>query len=59
MSDEAVTAFARDLAAEVDESVRSDEGSVYNEEEFTRMRAEQAAGEKKGRKRKAATQDGA
>jgi hypothetical protein len=37
MSDEVVTAFARDLAAEVDESVRSDEGSVYSEEEFTRI----------------------
>jgi hypothetical protein len=37
MNDEAVTAFARDLAAEVDEAIRSGLTGIYNEEEFTRI----------------------
>ena len=37
MSDVAVTAFARELAAEVEDSIRSGLGSIYNEEEFTQV----------------------
>ena len=35
--DEAIEAFAKELAAEVDEAVRAGDGSVYNEIEFTRI----------------------
>jgi AIPR protein len=37
MSDEALDLYARDLAAEVDDALRSDEGAVYSEEVFTRL----------------------
>ncbi|HZT26472.1 MAG TPA: AIPR family protein [Pseudolabrys sp.] len=37
MSDEAVELFARELAAEVDDAVHSGTGSIYSEEEFTRI----------------------
>lgn len=37
MSDEAIELFARELAAEVDDAVHSGTGSIYSEEEFTRI----------------------
>jgi hypothetical protein len=37
MSDEAIETFARDLAAEVDEAIHLGAGSIYSEEEFTRI----------------------
>lgn len=37
MSDDPIEIFARDLAAEVDEAVRSGTSSVFSEEEFTRL----------------------
>lgn len=37
MSDEAMEAFARELASEVDEAIQSGDGSIYSEEEFTRI----------------------
>jgi hypothetical protein len=37
MSDEAMETFARELAGEVDEAIRSGDGSIYSEEEFTRI----------------------
>ncbi|WP_316197045.1 AIPR family protein [Bradyrhizobium sp. SZCCHNS3053] len=37
MSDEAIEAFARELAGEVDEAIQSGQGSIYSEEEFTRV----------------------
>lgn len=37
MSDEAMETFARELAAEVDEAIQSGDGSIYSEEEFTRI----------------------
>lgn len=37
MSDEAIETFARELAAEVDEAIQSGGGSIYSEEEFTRI----------------------
>lgn len=45
MSDEAIDRFARELAAEVDEAVRSDEATVYSEVEFTRIVLERLAEE--------------
>src|SRR5437667_12249076 len=37
MSDEGMIRYARDLAAEVEEAVQSGEGTIYSEEEFTRI----------------------
>lgn len=37
MSDEAIETFARELAAEVEEAIQSGDGSIYSEEEFTRI----------------------
>src|SRR3954468_10008111 len=37
MSDEPLEAFARELASEVDEAIHSGDGSIYTEEEFTRI----------------------
>jgi hypothetical protein len=37
MSDEGVTAFARELGAEVEDATRPGAGGVYNEEEFLRI----------------------
>ncbi len=37
MSDEAIETFARELAAEVDEAIQSDDTSIYSEKEFTRI----------------------
>jgi len=37
MSDEAIETFARELAAEVDEATQCGDGSIYSEEEFTRI----------------------
>ncbi|SDT08859.1 AIPR family protein [Bradyrhizobium canariense] len=37
MTDEAMEAFARKLASEVDEAIQSGDGSIYSEEEFTRI----------------------
>jgi hypothetical protein len=37
MSDEALVNYARDLAAEVEESIQGQDGAVYSEEEFTRL----------------------
>lgn len=37
MTDEAMEAFARELASEVDEAIQSGDGSIYSEEEFTRI----------------------
>lgn len=37
MSDETMEAFARELAGEVDEAIQSGDGSIYSEEEFTRI----------------------
>jgi AIPR protein len=37
MSDEAMEAFARQLASEVDEAIQSGASSIYSEEEFTRI----------------------
>lgn len=37
MTEEAIEAFARELAAEVEDAVSSGTGSVYSEEEFTRL----------------------
>ncbi|WFU55726.1 AIPR family protein [Bradyrhizobium pachyrhizi] len=37
MSDEAIETFARELAAEVEEAIRSGDASIYSEEEFTRI----------------------
>lgn len=37
MSDEALETFARELAAEVEEAIRSGDNSIYSEEEFTRI----------------------
>ncbi|WP_050384044.1 AIPR family protein [Bradyrhizobium pachyrhizi] len=37
MSDEALDTFARELAAEVEEAIRSGDNSIYSEEEFTRI----------------------
>jgi hypothetical protein len=45
MSDEAIDRFVRELAAEVEEAVRSDEATVYSEVEFTRIVLERLAEE--------------
>src|SRR5947209_5219782 len=37
MSDEGLVQYAHDLAAEVEDAVRSGDGGVYDEEEFTRI----------------------
>jgi hypothetical protein len=37
MSDEVIETFARELAADVDDAVRSGDESIYSEEEFTRI----------------------
>lgn len=37
MSDEGLVQYARDLAAEIEEAIRSGDGAVYSEEEFTRV----------------------
>jgi len=37
MSEEALTKFARDLAAEVEESILTGDHSIYSEQEFTRI----------------------
>lgn len=37
MSEDAINGFARELAAEVDEAVRTGDGTVYSEVEFTRL----------------------
>jgi hypothetical protein len=37
VSDEGLVRYARDLSAEVDEAIQSGEGTVYSEEEFTRL----------------------
>ena len=37
MSDESLILYSRDLAAEVDDAIRSGDGAVYSEEEFTRI----------------------
>ena len=37
MSDDGLVQYARDLAAEVEDSIRTGDGAVYSEEEFTRI----------------------
>jgi len=37
MSDEGLVLYSRDLAAEIDDAIRSGDGAVYSEEEFTRI----------------------
>lgn len=37
MSDEVIETFARELAGEVEEAIQSGDGSIYSEEEFTRI----------------------
>jgi len=45
MSDGEVNAFARELVAEVEDTVRSGSGGVYSEEEFTRIVLDKLANE--------------
>jgi hypothetical protein len=45
MSDESIEAFARELAAEVEEAARAGHDSVYSEEEFTRLILDQLGDE--------------
>lgn len=37
MSDESLVQYSPDLAAEIEETIRSGDGAVYSEEEFTRF----------------------
>jgi AIPR protein len=37
MNDEGLVQYSRDLAAEIEEAIRSGDGAVYSEEEFTRV----------------------